>query len=207
MTTDTETLPRATNRGLARRQAFLEAGRTVFLEQGYEAASVNDVVRLAGGSLATLYSQFASKEGLFLAVTQDRHEKIIAAMTPPAVDNMGLEDGLRAIGESFLRALLAPESLAFFRIVVGEGRKFPHLLQGFIFASADRMRGVVVQHLRRAAPEIAAPDQIAGYFLEMLRSRQHYRALAEESFSLSDPELNAHVGGVVRFFVAGARAF
>ena len=137
--------------------------------------------------------------------------KVLGAWTVPATNQfvwiMGLEDGLRAIGESFLRALLAPESLAFFRIVVGEGRKFPHLLQGFIFASADRMRGVVVQHLRRAAPEIAAPDQIAGYFLEMLRSRQHYRALAEESFSLSDPELNAHVGGVVRFFVAGARAF
>ena len=42
---------RVPDRGVARRQAFLQAAREVFLEQGYEAASVNDVVRLAGGQI------------------------------------------------------------------------------------------------------------------------------------------------------------
>ena len=45
----------------ARRHAFLLAAREVFLEQGYEEASVNDVVRRAGGSLATLYANSAIK--------------------------------------------------------------------------------------------------------------------------------------------------
>jgi AcrR family transcriptional regulator len=199
-------LSRAPDRGAARRQAFLRAARQVFLEQGYEAACVNDVVRLGGGSLATLYAQFSNKEGLFLAVAQEQHEQMIAAMTPPCVDHMSLEDGLQAIGESFLRALLAPDNLAFFSIVVGEGRKFPHLLQRFIFASADRIRGVIVEHLERAAPDIANADQIASYFIELLRSRHHYRALAAgETYVLSDSDLVAHVQAAVRFFVRGAR--
>ncbi|MBS0385347.1 MAG: helix-turn-helix transcriptional regulator, partial [Proteobacteria bacterium] len=46
------------DRGVARRHAFLLSAREVFLEQGYEQASVNDVVRRAGGSFATLYAQF-----------------------------------------------------------------------------------------------------------------------------------------------------
>ena len=96
---------RPLDRGVARRQAFLEAAREVFLDQGYEAASVNDVVRLAGGSLATLYSQFGNKEGLFLAVVQDQHERVLAAMTPSSVDDLSLEDGLKQIGAQFVRAI------------------------------------------------------------------------------------------------------
>ena len=61
----------STPRGEARRRAFLDAAGKVFLAQGLGNASVNDVVRLAGGSLATLYQQFGSKEGLFLAMFEE----------------------------------------------------------------------------------------------------------------------------------------
>ncbi|HWU69582.1 MAG TPA: helix-turn-helix domain-containing protein, partial [Stenotrophobium sp.] len=55
----------ATRRGAARREALLHAAREVFLEKGYVAASVEDVVGRVGGSKATLYSYFGNKEGLF----------------------------------------------------------------------------------------------------------------------------------------------
>lgn len=197
---------RAADRGVARRQAFLAAARQVFLDQGYLAACVNDVVRLAGGSLATLYAQFTSKEGLFLAVVQDQQEQIFAAMTPPCVDHLPLEQGLQVIGEQFVRALLRPDNLAFFRVVVGEGRQFPHLLQRYIFSGADRIREVVANYLRHTAPDIAEPDLLANYFLELARGRHHYRALADESYVLSAAELTAHIGSAVRFLLRGARA-
>lgn len=197
--------PRPLDRGVARRQAFLAAARTVFLKQGYEAACVNDIVRIAGGSLATLYAQFASKEGLFLAVAQDQHEQAVAAMTPPCVAHLSLEDGLQVIGERFLQALMSQENLAFYRIVVGEGRKFPQLLHRYLHAGADRLRQVVASHLTRAAPDIEAPDRVASYFLELLRSRHHYRALADETYQLSAAELSEHVSRVVTFFLRGAR--
>src|ERR1700742_3483370 len=112
----------STPRGEARRRAFLDAALQVFLQQGLAEASVNDVVRLAGGSLATLYAQFGNKEGLFLAVIQDEHERLTDAMTPDCVDHLPLEQGLQHIGEQFLRIILSRENLAFFRLVVGEGR-------------------------------------------------------------------------------------
>jgi AcrR family transcriptional regulator len=194
------------DRGEVRRQAFLAAAREVFLEQGFEAANVNDVVRLAGGSMATLYAQFGNKEGLFLAVARDQHEQLVAAMTPTCVDHLPVEKGLQVIGEQFITALLKPDSLSFFRIIVGEGRKFPQLLQRYISAAANRTRDVVANHIRHTAPDIANPDRLASYFLELLRSRHHYRALADETYVLSADELRAHVRGAVRFFLAGARA-
>lgn len=195
---------RAPDRGVARRQAFLQAARTVFLEQGYEAASVNDVVRLAGGSLATLYSQFGNKEGLFLAVIQDQHERLTVAMTPESVDHLPLEEGLQKIGEQFLRTILTRESLDFFRIVVGEGRKFPQTVQRYVFTGADKVREVVVSFVREAAPNFKGDyDAAASYFLEMLRSKHQYRALADDNYELTSEDLSEHVSHSVRFLVNG----
>jgi AcrR family transcriptional regulator len=199
---------RSSDRGVARRQAFLQGARKVFLEQGYEAASVNDVVRIAGGSLATLYAQFGNKEGLFLAVVQDQHERIMAAMTPECVDHLPLEQGLQAIGEQFLRAMLERECLAFFRLVVGEGRKFPESVQRYIFVGADKVREVVASYLRNTAPPECRghAETAAAYFLELVRSRHQYLALADDAYALAPAELAAHVRGAVRFLLAGLRA-
>jgi AcrR family transcriptional regulator len=188
---------------VARRQAFLTAARTVFLEQGYEAASVNDVVRLAGGSLATLYAQFGNKEGLFLAVAQEQHERFVRAMTPDCVDHLPLEKGLQAIGESYLRTLLLHDNLAFFRVLIAEGRKFPQLLQRYNAAAAERVSDVVADYLKRVSPGMASPEIAATYFLDLLRGRHLFQALADEAHVLADPERIAHVKRVVRFFMKG----
>lgn len=198
---------RIPDRGVARRQAFLQAAREVFLEQGYEAASVNDVVRLAGGSLATLYAQFGNKEGLFLAVTQDQHERLVQAVTPERVDHLPLKEGLQVIGEQFLRTLLTRDNLAFFRLIIGEGRKFPQLLQRYISsAGADKVRDAVSSYFKAAAPAANDPERYASYFMELLRSRHHYRALADDNYRISDAELTAHVREAVSFLINGMRA-
>ncbi|QGZ94292.1 TetR/AcrR family transcriptional regulator [Terricaulis silvestris] len=196
---------RAPDRGVARRQAFLQAAREVFLEQGYEAASVNDVVRRAGGSLATLYAQFGNKEGLFLAVTQDQHERFIRDITPDSVDHLQLEAGLQAIGEHYVRALLMPENLAFFRIVVGEGRKFPEHLQRYIYTGAERVRAVIARFLEARGAQIDDHEMAASYLLELWRSRHHYRALADDAYRVTDRELSEHVGAAVCFFMRAAK--
>jgi AcrR family transcriptional regulator len=197
--------PRAADRGVARRQAFLQAAREVFLEQGYEAASVNDVVRRAGGSLATLYAQFGNKEGLFQAVTQDQHERFTRAMTPASVDHLPLDAGLQAIGEHYVRALLTPENLAFFRIVVGEGRKFPEHLQRFVSSGADRVRAVIARFLEARGAQVEDTEMAASYLLELWRSRHHYRALADDAYRITDTQLSEHVAAAVAFFMRAAK--
>ena len=196
---------RAPDRGVARRQAFLQAAREVFLEQGYEAASVNDVVRRAGGSLATLYAQFGNKEGLFQAVTLDQHERFARAMTPDTVDHLPLDAGLQAIGEHYLRACLMPENLAFFRIVVGEGRKFPEHLQRYISSGADRVRAILARYLETRGAQVDDTEMAASYLLELWRSRHHYRALADDAYRITDTQLSEHVRAVVAFFMCAAR--
>ncbi len=199
--------PRTQDRGVARRHAFLQAAREVFLEQGYEAASVNDVVRRAGGSLATLYGQFGNKEGLFFAVLQDQHDRFIRAMTPESVDHRPLEEGLQIIGEHFVRGLLTRENLAFFRIMIGETRKFPEQTRRYIASGgADKVVGVLAAFLRERGVMAADPESGASYLVELWRSRHHYRALADDAYKVSDDEISEHVACSIRLFLNGAGA-
>lgn len=196
------------DRGVARRQAFLKAARAVFLEHGYEAASVNEIVRRAGGSLATLYNQYGNKEGMFLAVAEDQHERFSAEIMPHGVDDLPLEQGLQRMGEQLLAALLTEDNLAFYRIVVGEGRKFPQLLQRYLTQGASHVLGHISKYMRTRAKQdgvaIADVDTAASYFFDLVRSRHHYFALADSSHRPGAQEISAHVRDVVRFFLNGA---
>lgn len=195
---------RHADRGVARRQAFLAAAREVFLEHGYEAASVNDVVRMAGGSLATLYAQFGSKEGLFLAFMQDQHDRFAREMRPAKVDHLPLEEALQVVGESFLRRLLAPDSLAFFRVLVSEGRKVPEQLRRYFTSSgASMIHDELLSQIKRAGLDDAAARESIHYFIELLRSHHHFQALGDDAYAVSDADLKAHVARAVRFLLNG----
>ena len=199
---------RGVDRGVARRQAFLKAAREVFLEFGFEGASVNEIVRRAGGSLATLYTQYGNKEGLFLAVAQDQNERFLREILPVCAEDLPLEQGLQVMGEQLLRALLTRDNLAFYRIIVGEGRKFPQLLQRYVTSGAERIRGAIAAYVRARAQkegiDIPDPEVTAAYFLDVVRSRHHYYSLANPEYQLTDQELSAHVRAAVGFFLHGA---
>ena len=61
-----ESQPRR-GRGDGRRQAILDAADEIFLEAGFQAASMAAIAARVGGSKGTLYNYFPSKEDLFLA--------------------------------------------------------------------------------------------------------------------------------------------
>ncbi|MES0874571.1 TetR/AcrR family transcriptional regulator [Sinimarinibacterium thermocellulolyticum] len=62
---------RARNK-LANRAAILEAARRCFLEHGYEAVTIRDVIRLSGLAAGTFYNYFPDKASLFRALIEAR---------------------------------------------------------------------------------------------------------------------------------------
>ena len=56
----------------AKRRQIVEGARAVFLTQGFDAASMNDIARKAGVSKGTLYVYFRNKEELFEAIAEEQ---------------------------------------------------------------------------------------------------------------------------------------
>ncbi len=70
--------PRWKRRKEARPEELVAAALDVFVERGYEAATLADVARRAGVTKGTIYLYFASKEALFKAVVRETIVPVIA---------------------------------------------------------------------------------------------------------------------------------
>lgn len=65
-------LPPTRRRREPRIRAILEAAEQVFLENGYEAGSLDAVAARANASKATIYAHFGNKVGLFKAIVASK---------------------------------------------------------------------------------------------------------------------------------------
>src|SRR4051794_431082 len=57
------------------RREVLEAARQIFLERGFHGASIDAIALQAGFTKGVVYSQFGSKDDLFLALLAERIEE------------------------------------------------------------------------------------------------------------------------------------
>ena len=124
----------------AKREAILEIAAKAFIEMGYERASMAEISARVGGSKATLYGYFESKEQLFVEVAKavgERHlADAFAELTKTAID---LPAALQRFGEKMVGFLSQPDVLATQRMVIAEAG---HSDIGRRFHEAGPMRGI-----------------------------------------------------------------
>src|SRR6056300_931024 len=91
--------------------AILDAAETLFVEQGFEGASLRSVTSMANVNIAAIHYHFGSKDALVKAVlerrlspiNQERLDLLNALELSCADRNLQLEDILRALFEPALK--------------------------------------------------------------------------------------------------------
>ena len=104
----------------AKRQVILEAAGAVFQEHGFSGASMAAVAERVGGSKATLYRYFSSKEELFLAIMLDPALDPANALTDDLSPGKDVRRALERFGVSYLTFILSKESLSVRRLMIAE---------------------------------------------------------------------------------------
>jgi AcrR family transcriptional regulator len=107
----------------AKRRAILAAAAEVFREHGFAAASMSAVAERAGGSKATLYRYFASKDDLFVSLMLEKvmqHAEEVFDTLRPSDD---LRRTLIRFGAGLLELSLSETSLSVRRNSIAEGPK------------------------------------------------------------------------------------
>ena len=105
-----------------KRQAILDVAAATFAELGFERTSMSEICARLGGSKATLYNYFPSKEGLFLEVmfqaSESDFQNTIRALQ---VHSDNIHATLHRFGERFLTLLYSPNVISVRRLLVAEG--------------------------------------------------------------------------------------
>ncbi|QRG07222.1 TetR/AcrR family transcriptional regulator [Xanthobacter dioxanivorans] len=119
-----------------KRASILEAARRVFLDRGFAAASMNEIVRESGISKATIYNHFTNKLALFEGVIRLEYSNV--AEQRLEYDNNAWDVGavLHQVGMSFMTRMVQPDHIRLLRIVIATSERFPEI--GRVFSNRDR---------------------------------------------------------------------
>jgi AcrR family transcriptional regulator len=166
--------PRSTN--AARREQTLAAALAVFSDEGFAAATMDEIAARARISKATLYAWFGSKDRLFETL-------ILRSLGPAdvteALDRPGdLEAKLTAIAEQILAATTAPKTVALLRVALSEAARFPRL-KSRMRESLERPAFVDWLGRLRDSGQLAFDDpaEAAALFVSMAQGDWTVRAL------------------------------
>jgi AcrR family transcriptional regulator len=115
-----------------RARQLLDIAENLFITLGYEATTLEDVVRTAGVTRPVVYEHFGSKEGLFLACAKRAREDFEQQMTVKVVATQG------SLGE-----VLAKAGDVFFRLLEDNPRRWALLFGGTLADTGELADGLI----------------------------------------------------------------
>ena len=165
--------------------AIIAAASAMFLANGYERVTLDQIAQRAGVSKQTIYSHFRDKETLFRAICAELTEMLTIPLRAPAKAG-DLRSTLTRLGEDSLAMMLDPRSLDLHRLVMSAAARFPELGRAAYEAGAMRIiddlaallmtRSQLGDGLARPVGEAQARI-LAEQFMGMLRGFHQHRAL------------------------------
>jgi AcrR family transcriptional regulator len=184
----------------------LEGARKVFMADGFEGASVDDIARQAGVSKATLYSYFPDKRLLFMEVANQE----CARQSQAAIDNIDMSAAPRHVlpqaGRHFLRFLTSKFGQQVFRICVAESDRFPEIGRAFYRSGPERMRAEMVGYftasIARGELKIDDLTLAADQFGELCKADIWPRLMFGVISSVTEDDIGRVVDGAVETFLA-----
>jgi len=152
-----------------RRPLVLDAAMEVFLEHGFEGASMNAIAEAAGVSKPVVYDCFANKGELFKALFRREESRVlreVAMALPPAAPN-GPEAALLEGMTAFLRAV-AESPQAYRVILLGEGGMNAAVARRIRLGRERQVADAMIVARRWLDPEHKLDDVSARLFGELL---------------------------------------
>lgn len=194
------------------RDVILAAASRVFIEHGYEGASMDLVAKAAGTARRTLYNQFPDgKEELFRCVAE-RMWRAFPAMDI-ATDTAALADpkvGLRRIGQAVAAFWGPPLAVAFLRMVIADGRRFPDLIRSFFemgkTPAVSAVKSYIAELGRRGLLNVPNPDLASKQFLGLIDEAVLWGRVMGDEALLTPEEIDEIVDSGVSMFLGFYRA-
>ena len=193
---------------------ILDAARKVFLERGFEGASIDEIAEVARSGKPTIYARFHGKRALFTAVVTRDVLSRITEFKAEVPTGATVEERLISAASTLMHWGLESDRIALMRLAIAEARRFPDLASTVGRTARElstnlgvRLLGELSQSTKLGALPAFGPERLvttARFFLDLVAVPMLLRALYEVSLKTLDKEIDAHVARSVAFFLAAA---
>lgn len=184
----------------------LEGARTVFLRDGFERASVDDIAREAGVSKATLYAYFPDKRLLFMEIASAECRRQAQDAESRLDPNAPIAQVLRLAAEKIVAFLQSDFGQRIYRMAVAESENFPALAHEFYHSGPRLVQDRIAEFLHHAVDrgELAIDDidLAAAQFAQLCKAELHDRLIFATTPCCTAKDTDRVIDGAVQMFMA-----
>ncbi len=201
-------------RSARKRQTILSAGQQLFLSNGYQGTSMDQVAMTAAVSKQTVYKHFGEKRELLFAIVVDALDTAagdIRERITALPDSADIDTDLHTIARDYLRVVLQEPVVQLRRLVIGEANRVPELARLYYEHAPLRTLGALADAFAaltdRGVLNAPQPSLAAEHFAFLIVGRPIDQALfdgAGEVAAALDADVYARAG--VDVFLAAYRA-
>jgi TetR/AcrR family transcriptional regulator, mexJK operon transcriptional repressor len=194
-----------TPRQQERRSTIVAAARRSFLDKGYAATSMSGLLKSLGGSKATLWSYFRSKEELFAAVIEDVTACFRQQIETDLLSSGPVEETLVRFCRNFTRRLTDPDGVATWRLVMAESSRFPEVGQIFYCRAAGHVERALAGYIQQQIDSGHLRDEgaleMARLLMGMHKAGLHRRLWGVEPVDGTEGGIEAEARKFVGYFL------
>lgn len=198
------------------RQQLLEAAGQVFAEKGFDGATGKEICQRAGANTAAVNYYFGGMAGLYAAVVQEAHSRLVTldALSAAVSGKADAKAKLHAIIELLVRTLTGPVSSSWVLRVIGREVVTPSpaldkLREKEILPKSRILRGIVAElmGLPENHPAVARGSLgvLAPCFMLLVGDRGTLNRMFP-NFGFSSGDATAVIQDLVQFLIAGLSA-
>ena len=193
----------------SKRRQILGGARKVFMDLGFDGASMGEIARSAGVSKGTLYVYFTDKCRLFEAIVEQemlQQDEVSFDLDPAR----GAPTTLKEFGEAYVALLCRPGGGSAIRTVMAIAERMPdvgrryyeHVLEKTI----SRLAFYLEAHVK--AKDLAIDDcqLAASQFMQMCQASLFLPFIFQAAPAPSAERIAQVVGSATRMFLAGYQA-
>jgi len=184
----------------------LDGARAVFMRDGYEGASVDDIAREARVSKATLYAYCPNKQHLFFEVARAECSRQSAAAFDDFETTVPIREALTEFARRLTCFFLTDFGQDVYRICVAESFRFPELGIGFYEAGPlmvrARLAAVLAPYVDRGELHIEDMELATAQFGGLCKVDLFEQYICQVSRSFTDDQKQRVIEGVVDMFLA-----
>ena len=203
------TIDVVTEEDSSKRRQILDGARKVFMDLGFDAASMNEIARSAGVSKGTLYVYFADKNRLFEAILENEaleQGKVLFNLDP----GRDPETTLREFGQAYMALLCRPGGGSWIRTVMAIAERMPEVGRRYYANVLEKMINLLADYLRAhvASGDLAIDDcqLAASQFMEVCKASLFLPFVFQAAPAPSTERIAQVVDSATRMFLAAYRA-
>jgi len=196
-----------TKNKMSKREKIINTASNLFFEKGFSNTSIDNIIKITGGSKREIYNEFGSKSGLLSVIIKVYTDRVSHEVELEKFDEKNLELSLKKFGFRLAQSYMKPEIIGLYTMMYKEAKQFPDLALEFYekgpMLGTLKLSEFLQKCMDKGKLKKLPSDKLASFFISMLRDKIHSGVFLNSPESVSIEETKEDVDLVVEVFLSG----